>query len=776
MDASSLSWTTGGDVPWDAQTTNTHDGVDAAQSGNIQSNQISWIETEVVGPATIHFWTATQFDASGSFGFVWEFTINERRSGVYLMSSFWTEQVHDLPAGTNVLRWTGFCHHGNSGSVCLDGFAVSEPRPLAIDYGPADVTAFMGEFAGISVSASGTPPFRFQWRRDGTNIVHATNSFLYFPAATTNDSGTYSVLVTNSQGWIVSSNASVTILPPVPPFFTFEPESAIAYTGQSFTGWGGVGGSPPFWFQWRKAGSDLPGGIGEWLNLTNVSPAHAGSYSLFVTNAFGSVESSNVSLTVITSVAPVITCQPRSVEAAEGVNTHFTLEAAGLPDPWVRWTKVGTTSSPNPGVPFPQTAGASRTRRFDNVSTNDSGVYFATAGNYGGEVGSREVLLTVLPPIASIGTWNQDAEDVVVANGLAYLARGTNGLSIVSVTDPASPHLVGSFATAGYASKLTVCDGLAFVAEGILGFEIISVADPSAPFLLGGCNTAGYASDIAVRGNFAYVADGSAGLQIFDISNREVPVLAGGFSTNIQPRHICLSGDIAYLTSIAAIVPIGSNSSPGGLLIVNVSDPTHPYETGRLETSVFAIAAQQDFLIADTSIISVTNPAQPASIGYLSYQTPNFPRLLRISAVQIVNGLVYLVDSDGSTMELIVFDVREPELPVPVGYYRGDGYCSAISVDGNRVYVVGYDTPMRIIQTPFNLNSAPAPELWLFGQDGMKLILRGRRGLHYALEVADDLNSPEWQSSATMLLTNDTRVLDVPEGPPQRFFKARWVD
>src|SRR4051812_6308801 len=47
LDTTNLAWTTGGDAAWFGQTTNTHDGFDAARSG-IVSNQTSWVEATVV--------------------------------------------------------------------------------------------------------------------------------------------------------------------------------------------------------------------------------------------------------------------------------------------------------------------------------------------------------------------------------------------------------------------------------------------------------------------------------------------------------------------------------------------------------------------------------------------------------------------------------------------------------------------------------------------------------------------------------------------------------
>ena len=56
LDNTSLSFTTGGDAAWTPQVDETHDGVDAAQSGLIGASQNSWLQTTVTGPGTISFW------------------------------------------------------------------------------------------------------------------------------------------------------------------------------------------------------------------------------------------------------------------------------------------------------------------------------------------------------------------------------------------------------------------------------------------------------------------------------------------------------------------------------------------------------------------------------------------------------------------------------------------------------------------------------------------------------------------------------------------------
>src|SRR5438874_2742120 len=56
LDATNLVWTTGGNTNWVAETDVTYDGVDAAQSGVIKTNQETWVQTTVVGPGTVSFW------------------------------------------------------------------------------------------------------------------------------------------------------------------------------------------------------------------------------------------------------------------------------------------------------------------------------------------------------------------------------------------------------------------------------------------------------------------------------------------------------------------------------------------------------------------------------------------------------------------------------------------------------------------------------------------------------------------------------------------------
>jgi acyl-CoA thioesterase-1 len=80
---------------------------------------------------------------------------------------------------------------------------------------PSDVTAQEGDPAIFSVSATGTPPLTYQWRRGGVDISGATGSSYTLPAATTSDNGaTFDVVVTNGVSSVTSTTATLTVVPP----------------------------------------------------------------------------------------------------------------------------------------------------------------------------------------------------------------------------------------------------------------------------------------------------------------------------------------------------------------------------------------------------------------------------------------------------------------------------------------------------------------------------------------------------------------------------------
>ena len=79
---------------------------------------------------------------------------------------------------------------------------MSQPQSLVLQ---------AGSVAVFNVTATGVPAPTYQWYFNGTNIANATGGSYTIPSASVTDSGVYNVVVANSLGFEISSNAVLTV-------------------------------------------------------------------------------------------------------------------------------------------------------------------------------------------------------------------------------------------------------------------------------------------------------------------------------------------------------------------------------------------------------------------------------------------------------------------------------------------------------------------------------------------------------------------------------------
>ena len=78
-------------------------------------------------------------------------------------------------------------------------------------------TIYSGWPFSLSVDAYGVPPLSFQWRKNGTNILNATNTTYSVTSAAGSDSGSYDVVVTNPNGSTTNTTTTaVTVVTTAP--------------------------------------------------------------------------------------------------------------------------------------------------------------------------------------------------------------------------------------------------------------------------------------------------------------------------------------------------------------------------------------------------------------------------------------------------------------------------------------------------------------------------------------------------------------------------------
>jgi hypothetical protein len=91
----------------------------------------------------------------------------------------------------------------------------------AITTQPTNQLVFQGQNAFLSVAASGTGPLTYQWRKNGarltdtTHLIGTQSNLFAIVNALTNDSGRYSVVITNSAGSVTSQVATLTVTNPL---------------------------------------------------------------------------------------------------------------------------------------------------------------------------------------------------------------------------------------------------------------------------------------------------------------------------------------------------------------------------------------------------------------------------------------------------------------------------------------------------------------------------------------------------------------------------------
>ena len=169
--------------------------------------------------------------------------------------------------------------------------------PPTVTQQPQSQTVVAGAAATFSVTATGTAPFSYQWRKDGTNLAVATSASYSIANAQTNHAGGYTVVVSNDFGSITSSPPAVLTVN-LSPTITQQPVTQTIFAGATVTFSVTASGTAPFTYQWRKDGTNLTGATGSSYALARVQPGHAGGYSVMVSNVAGSVTSSTATLTL----------------------------------------------------------------------------------------------------------------------------------------------------------------------------------------------------------------------------------------------------------------------------------------------------------------------------------------------------------------------------------------------------------------------------------------------------------------------------------------------
>jgi hypothetical protein len=252
-----------------------------------------------------------------------------------------------------------------------------------------------------------------------------------------------------------------------PPAIVAAPSNSTNNTGTTATFTVSASGTAPFSYQWNRNGSPLSNGgnvsgaTSTTLTLATVSQDDAtnGSYTVVISNSFGSITSAPVTLVV--SDPPTISIEPASAAKFVGSAASFSVTATGTAPLSYQWQKNNSPLSNGGNV-----AGATTSAlALSALAAGDAASYTVIVTNIAGSITSAPpAILTVLAP-PSISS--------AVLSGSNLMLSGSGGIAgntyyVLSSTNVALP-------LASWTSAATNT----FAGDG--SFSITNSVDPGQP-------------------------------------------------------------------------------------------------------------------------------------------------------------------------------------------------------------------------------------------------------------------------------------------------------
>ncbi len=399
--------------------------------------------------------------------------------------------------GFTVEAWENTNRTGNvTSGVTSINVTAPAGTPPTISAQPASQAIDAGSGVTFRVSGSGTSPFSYQWKLNGTPIIGATASSYSIPSAQTGDAGTYTVVITNSAGSVTSQGAALTVNPVVlVPAFSVQPRSQTIAVGSTVVFNSEANAAPLPTYQWELDGVPIPGASGHSLVINGATAANAGSYACVASNSGGSTSSSVATLAVSTTtdIGRLINISCRAGvgtggnilivgfavggQGTSGSETLF-VRASGpalapfgvtgtLPDPQLQLYSVSTVLGTNIGwagsIPISTAAAAVGAFPWSNASSHDAALLNslsagAYTANISGQSGDTGVALAEVYDDTPAGTYTPTKPRIVNISARVQVGTGGNVL-------------IAGFVIGGATSKTVLirASGPALIPFGVTG-------------------------------------------------------------------------------------------------------------------------------------------------------------------------------------------------------------------------------------------------------------------------------------------------------------------
>lgn len=263
---------------------------------------------------------------------------------------------------------------------------------------PTNLTIRLGSNAVFTASATGIPMPSYQWLSNNVPVPGATSNTLTILNAQTNAAASYSVVISNTIGALLSTNAALTVQ--YAPAIVQQPANTTTTNGQTASLSLVAGGVPTPECRWYRNGSpSAPVATANPWTILSATSTNAGMYFAVVSNSFGSATSYLASITVL--VPAQILTQPSNIVAMQGATVTNSVQIAGNPTPLCQWKFNGNIL----------TNETRTTLILSNVQPSNAGSYSVSVINSLFSTNSINATLTVITNIPGKAVMQVGASD-----------------------------------------------------------------------------------------------------------------------------------------------------------------------------------------------------------------------------------------------------------------------------------------------------------------------------------------------------------------------------
>jgi hypothetical protein len=397
-------------------------------------------------------------------------TYQWKKSGTAISGA--TAASYTTPGTTSAVNGAQFMVVVNDGSESVTSSTAiltvtSAPVAPSITTQPANKTVTAAQTATFSITATGTAPLSYQWKKNGAAISGATSASYTTPATVASDNDAqFTVTVTNSVS-NVASNAA-TLIVDVPPAITTQPANRAVNAGQAATFSVAATGTGTLSYQWKRGGTPISGATSASFTTPATAASDNGAqFTVTVTDSVSNVTSNAATLSV--NVPPSISAAPSSQTVNAGQKGTFSVTATGTGTLTYQWKKSGATINGATSAFYTTPAAVASdsgsqftvtvTNSFGNVTSNAAALTVNVAPSISSQPANQTVAVgqTATFSITASGEgnltyqWKKNGTTISGATSASYTAPATvatdNGASFTVTVTGTSGNVTSSAAT-----------------------------------------------------------------------------------------------------------------------------------------------------------------------------------------------------------------------------------------------------------------------------------------------------------------------------------------